>query len=103
MSRPLTILLVDVPFGHIDLFQWYNTEYNHSAFGWITPEEMHCGQASRGQAAGARCRHTQHPEHFVRKRPEVLQLPEAIWINPLAPIASKEGIECDKTPCIVLT
>ena len=91
----------------VEFFQWYNTEHHHSALGWLTPEDVHYGRGprlveSRQQVLDAA--YTQHPERFVRKRPEAPQLPKAVWINPPAQTAAREEeFECDKTRRIMLT
>jgi len=90
----------------VDFFGWYNTEHHHSALGWLTPEDVHYGRGPRLVQARQQvldAAYTQHPERFVRRPPEAPQLPEAVWINPPASIAAKEELECDKTPCTVLT
>ena len=91
----------------VDFFHWYNTEHHHSALGWLTPEDVHYGRGERLVEVRQHVldiAYTQHPERFVRKRPEAPQLPEAVWINPPArTAANKEEIEPDKTPCIVLS
>ncbi len=67
-----------------ELFPWYNKEHRHGGIAMLTPETVHYGRA--GQALAARQRaldlaYQQHPERFVRGRPVVQQLPEAVWIN----------------------
>ena len=90
-----------------EFFGWYNTQHHHSALGWLTPQDVHYGRGAglvetRQHVLDAA--YTQHPERFVRKRPEAPQLPEAVWINPPARVAAKqEENEPDKTPCIVLS
>jgi hypothetical protein len=37
-----------------------------------------------GRDVGSDIAYNVHPERFVRKAPEALQLPEAVWINPPA-------------------
>jgi putative transposase len=90
----------------VDFFRWYNTEHHHSALGWLTPEDVHYGRGPR--LVGVRqqvldAAYIQHPERFVRKRPEAPQLPEAVWINPPARITAKKEKERDETPYVVLT
>jgi putative transposase len=66
-------------------FHWYNHEHYHSGLGMLTPAAVHYGRAAEllatrqqtlDAAFGA------HPERFVRKPPQPLALPEAVWINP---------------------
>ncbi len=91
----------------VHFFQWYNSEHHHSALGWLTAEDVHYGRGPRLVEARQQvldAAYTQHPERFVRKRPEAPQLPEAVWINPPdRNTAKEEETEPDKTSCIVLT
>jgi putative transposase len=67
-----------------DFFHWYNQEHHHVALGLMTPAVVHLGQA---EAVAARRQqvldqaYERHPERFVRGRPQVAPLPEAVWIN----------------------
>ena len=67
------------------LFGWYNTEHRHEGLGLLTPEAVHYGRAPeiierrRVVLAAAYAR---HPERFVRRAPEPLTPPTAVWINP---------------------
>ena len=91
----------------VDFFRWYNTEHHHSALGWLTPKNVHYGAGPRildARQQVLNVAYNEHPERFVRKAPEVPQLPEAVWINPPAQTAqSKEEAKPDKTPAVVLT
>jgi putative transposase len=66
-------------------FHWYNHEHYHSGLGMLTPAAVHYGRAGEMLAARQRTLDVAfgtHPERFVRKRPEPMALPEAVWINP---------------------
>ena len=65
-------------------FPWYNTEHRHSGIAMMTPEWVHTGRANQVRekrqlvlAAAYR----EHPERFVRGRPEAKGVPEEVWIN----------------------
>ena len=68
-------------------FSWYNTEHRHDGLGLLTPAAVHYGQAPallaqrRAVLAAA---YAAHPDRFVRKPPEPLAPPTAVWINPPA-------------------
>jgi putative transposase len=90
----------------VDFFGWYNREHHHSALGWLTPEDVHYGRGpqrvkARQQALDTAYRN--HPERFVKKRPQAPQLPEAVWINPPARVAAKEQQGRDETLQVVLS
>jgi putative transposase len=76
-------------------FSWYNREHCHSGIAMLSPETVHYGRAQDAIAArrfvleeAYRC----HPERFVRKPPEPLPLPAAVWINPPAdPVQTTES------------
>jgi len=68
-------------------FSWSNREHRHSGIAMLTPEMVHYGRAEEVIAARRLVLEEafrQHPERFVRKRPEPLTLPAAVWINPPA-------------------
>lgn len=68
-------------------FPWYNHEHRHSALAYLTPAQVHYGQAEttldqrRRVLEAARAR---HPERFPLGAPRVARLPAAVWINPPA-------------------
>ena len=74
-------------------FPWYNTEHRHGGIAMLTPGDVHHGRA---QAVLAERQHAldaawaAHPERFVRGRPTVTPLPEAVWINPPAKTTTGE-------------
>lgn len=66
-------------------FSWYNQEHRHSGIAMLTPEMVHYGRAEEVLAARRLVleeAYRKHPERFVRKLPEPLRLPVAVWINP---------------------
>lgn len=66
-------------------FQWYNEHHYHSGLGLLTPATVHYGhhQPVQEQRQGVLdAAFAAHPERFVRGRPTVQPLPEAVWINP---------------------
>jgi putative transposase len=85
-------------------FSWYNQEHRHSGIAMLTPEMVHYGRAEAVIAARRLMleeAYRQHPERFVRRPPEPLRLPAAVWINPPLPPtlnsfagASTEIISC---------
>jgi len=65
--------------------RWYNHEHYHSGIGLLTPAMVHFGRAPEILASRQKtldAAFAAHRERFVRKRPEPLRLPEAVWINP---------------------
>ncbi len=74
-------------------FEWYNTEHRHSGIAWLTPEEVHTGQAvevlDRHQATKDAA-YADNPERFVNGPPRVLPLPKEVWINAPAEVDSSE-------------
>ena len=69
----------------IAFFEWYNNEHYHSGIALMTPATVHYGLAeecSRVRQQVLWAAYDKHPERFVRKRPSVLVLPKAVWINP---------------------
>ena len=64
---------------------WYNTVHRHSALAYLSPAQVHSGQAQavldhrRSVLERARAR---HPERFVHGRVALPSLPRAVWINP---------------------
>jgi putative transposase len=65
-------------------FAWYNDEHRHSGVAYMTPRAMHYGESSTIHAARSAAlakAYAEHPERFVRGRPQAPALPEAAWIN----------------------
>ncbi len=68
----------------VDFFLWYNTMHHHSALGWLTPYDVHCGLAGQRlveREAALRRAFAATPERFVRGVPTPPALPQAVWIN----------------------
>ncbi len=71
-------------------FEWYNTEHYHGGIAMLTPHTVHYGQSQTAlDARGAVLQkaYAANPERFVRGVPQVGKLPEAVWINPPAPMS----------------
>lgn len=75
-------------------FAWYNAEHKHSGLLYLSPAQVHQGQAAQRREArsvvlaGAFAR---HPERFVHGVPVLKKLPDAVWINPPSPEPSATG------------
>lgn len=71
-----------------DFFHWYNDGHHHSALGLLTPADVHLGQAAerlKKRQLVLQQAYDQHPERFVRGKPQPAPLPEVVWINPPRP------------------
>ena len=67
-----------------EFFPWYNQEHHHSGLGFLTPLEVHFGQATKRleqRALVLRRAFEKNPERFVRGLPTPPALPEQVWIN----------------------
>ena len=67
-----------------DFFLWYNTMHHHSALGWHTPYDVHCGLAETRRVereATLQKAFAATPERCVRGLPIPPALPQAVWIN----------------------
>jgi putative transposase len=67
-----------------EFFPWYNGEHRHSGIGLLTPETVHYGRSERVTARRRlvlAAAYHQHPERFVRGKPQPPSVPEAAWIN----------------------
>jgi putative transposase len=74
-------------------FCWYNTEHRHSGIAFMTPQDVHYGQATQileTRTAALNAAFEAHPERFKGKRPTPKPLPEAVWINPPADQSADE-------------
>jgi len=71
---------------------WYNTEHRHVGIALLTPEDVHLGGANDRRNARRDVLHSayaEHPERFVRGRPEPPTLANVAYINqPEAPQAA---------------
>jgi putative transposase len=66
-------------------FDWYNFEHRHSGIGYMTPHNLHSGQANAITAIRHRALDAAflaHPERFKNQRPQPPAVPTAAWINP---------------------
>jgi putative transposase len=66
-------------------FPWYNDEHHHWGLGLLTPATVHFGRAESVVSARQSvldAAYAAHPERFVRKPPQPLPIPTAVWINP---------------------
>ena len=66
-------------------FAWYNAEHKHSGLGYLSPAQVHLGQAEQHRAARATTlghAFARHPERFVKGCPVPHKLPTVVWINP---------------------
>lgn len=67
-----------------NFFAWYNGRHKHSGIGYITPENLHIGQAYRireKRCETLKLAFQNHPERFVKGLPQPPIIPEAAWIN----------------------
>ena len=67
-----------------EFFHWYNHQHRHSGISLMTPAMVHFGEAPSVLAqrqAVLDVAYQAHPERFVRKTPQPLPLPTAVWIN----------------------
>jgi putative transposase len=65
-------------------FPWYNDQHRHSGIALLTPADVHHGRAPERIAARRVTLHAaweQHPERFVRGKPEPPLLQPAAYIN----------------------
>lgn len=65
-------------------FDWYNTQHRHSGIAWLTPEQVHTGQAAEVLArhqATKDAAYAANPERFLNGPPRIRPLPTEVWIN----------------------
>jgi len=75
-------------------FDWYNEEHRHSGLRYLTPNQVHSGDSTRVVSARQRVldeAHARHPERFVRRPPQALGPPAAVYINPPPDVAHDGG------------
>jgi putative transposase len=66
--------------------EWYNHEHHHEGIGWMTPYQVHYGQAEQlreRRQATLEAALAAHPERFVRGRVEAPGPPKLVSLNPL--------------------
>jgi len=67
-----------------EFFQWYNHEHRHSGIAMLTPESVHYKyypELLQQRAVTLAHAHERHPERFVKGKPIVKQMQNAVWIN----------------------
>ena len=74
-------------------FEWYNTRHRHSGIAWLTPEQVHTGQAQemllRYQATKDAA-YAAKPERFVNGPPRIRPMGKEVWINAPIDVNSEE-------------
>ncbi|CAN5330090.1 hypothetical protein BH24PSE2_BH24PSE2_01700 [soil metagenome] len=96
-------------------FDWYNFAHHHSSLAGFTPEQVFTGryrEVAREKQVALDKQYAQHPQRFVRCRPQVPMPPEWVAINP---IVSEDGeiagdqvnfptlpAACEKTTTLIL-
>jgi len=76
-----------------EFFRWYNHEHHHSGLGFLTPYEVHFGQAEQCREQRAmvlRRAFEKNPERFVGGLPQPPALPTQVWINKPKPTAAAD-------------
>ena len=66
-------------------FDWYNTEHRHSGIAYLTPAEVHAGEADVALARRHEVKMAAweaHPERFLKGPPRRETLAAAVYINP---------------------
>ena len=66
-------------------FPWYNAVHCHSGIGYMTPRSVHYGQAQAIRAtrqATLDAAFVANPNRFKNNRPQLPDMPIAVWINP---------------------
>ncbi len=79
-----------------EFFPWYNHEHHHSGLGYLTPYEVHYGQAEQRwehRAGVLKEAYQKNPQRFVRGIPKPALLPTAAWINKPKEISPTESAE----------
>lgn len=64
---------------------WYNEEHRHSSLGLLSPIDVHYGKAEEKLERRQKTldvAYLNHPERFVKGKPQVQRLPSEVWINP---------------------
>lgn len=76
-----------------DFFGWYNQEHHHAGLALLTPHDVHHGLAAERIAARAAvlaAAYAAHPERFPRGAPKPQALPNSVWINNPARLATSQ-------------
>jgi putative transposase len=72
---------------------WYNDSHRHSGIRYLTPANVHHGQADavlNARYVTKISAYDAHPERFIQGPPRLQKLPEAVYINP--PTSKKEPV-----------
>jgi putative transposase len=75
-------------------FEWYNQRHHHSGLCFLTPAQVHQGQAEellRARQATLDAAFARHPERFPKGRPLAPRLPGEVWINPPQALSSQQA------------
>lgn len=65
-------------------FTWYNHEHRHEGIGLFTPSDVYTGrhlQLTHARQEVLDSAYAEHPERFVRGRPQAPLVPKEVWIN----------------------
>ena len=82
-------------------FPWYNNEHHHSGLAYLTPRQVHYGQADevlRQRHEVLMAAYRAHPERFVGGPPRVPRLTRAVYINPPSTPALETGGDQLRSP-----
>jgi len=74
-----------------DFFPWYNDEHHHSALAYLTPRQVHFGQADEvllRRHETMLAAYAKNPRRFIGGPPQLPMLPRAVYITP--PAASND-------------
>ena len=73
-------------------FDWYNNQHHHSGVAFMTPAQVHYGEADKVTAKRLDVMEKVfilHPERFRKGHPAVPVLPTRVWINKPAELLEK--------------
>lgn len=77
-------------------FGWYNNDHHHSSLCFLTPSQVHLGQAEAVLEQRQRtleAAFAAHPERFPNGSPRVQQLASEVWINPPQTVTNSEAAD----------
>jgi putative transposase len=84
-----------------DLFHWYNEEHHHTSLGLLTPAQVHHGltaEVLEARQEVLEAAYVQHPERFVRGRPQPAAPPTEVWLNP--PLTPAPAVDLAAQPSL---
>ena len=90
-----------------EFFPWYNDEHHHSALVYLTPRQVHYGEADealRQRHEVMLAAHLKQPGRFIGGPPPLATLPRAVYINPPKaltgepPAGTKSSTRVEVTP-----